>query len=154
MGNLISIAVHCGRGDEIIMGKNSHLFKYETGSPSGGRRCCPDPRGAKCAHTDAARAPGLLGLMCNTIPTQHNGTFMLRDIEDAIRPDDDHMPKTRLVSVENTHNECGGRVLPLSFLGTCCPLRLWPDCSRQTHAMLVPRLAAQPMCACFATPTI
>ena len=46
-----------------------------------------------------------------------DGTFDLTDIESNIRPENDsHQPVTGLICVEDTHNVCGGVVLPLDFL--------------------------------------
>ncbi len=88
MGNLASILVHCGRGDEVIMGHLGHTFLFEAGGIAalGG------------AHT-------------HTIPNQPDGTLKLADIRAAVRPDDVHQPPTRLIVLENTHNRCGGVAL-------------------------------------------
>lgn len=57
-------------------------------------------------------------MSASTIPNHSDGTISIADIEAAIRNRSDslHQPQTRLVCVENTHNICGGRVLPLSYL--------------------------------------
>ena len=85
MGNLAGILAHCGRGDEVIMGKRSHTYLYEGGGIStlGGVHSCQ-------------------------IKEQADGSLALEDVEAAIRPDDEHEPVTRLVEIENTHNACGG----------------------------------------------
>ncbi|RHY30004.1 hypothetical protein DYB32_004701 [Aphanomyces invadans] len=88
MGNLISVGVHCNRGDEVILGNQSHVFKYEGGGVS-----------------------AFLGASMHTVPNQPNGELLVDDIEAAIRADDPHFPRTKLVVVENTHNTCGGRVV-------------------------------------------
>jgi threonine aldolase len=92
MGNLASILSHCQRGDEIIVGRKAHIFKYE-----------------------AAGASTLGGININTIPNQNDGTIKIEDIENAIRPDDVHQPITTLVAIENTHNRCDGVSLTQSF---------------------------------------
>ena len=52
-----------------------------------------------------------------------DGTFDMDAFDSFIRPrDDPHRPWTALVAVENTHNNCGGKVLPLSFLQKVCTL--------------------------------
>ena len=89
MGNLVAILAHCGRGDEVILGKEAHTFRYEAGGIS-----------------------ALGGVHSNQIPNQPDGTLDLEEIREAIRPDDVHHPITRLISLENTHNRCGG--VPLS----------------------------------------
>ncbi|EQC34893.1 hypothetical protein SDRG_07692 [Saprolegnia diclina VS20] len=89
MSNLIAVGAHCQRGDEVILGKKSHIFTYE-----------------------GAGVSAYLGVGMNTVPTQANGNLLAADIESAIRDDDPHYPRTTLVAVENTHNTCGGRVVP------------------------------------------
>ena len=88
MGNLVSIMTHCGRGDEVILGDQSHTFYYEAGGIS-----------------------ALGGIHPHTIPNQPDGTLRLEGIEAAVRPDNVHFPRTRLVCLENTHNRCGGATL-------------------------------------------
>jgi threonine aldolase len=85
MGNLIAMLTHCGRGDEVILGKRAHTFLYEGGGIS-----------------------TLGGVHSAQVWEQADGSLALSDIEAAIRPDDVHAPRTRLVALENTHNRCGG----------------------------------------------
>jgi len=86
MGNLTAILTHCGRGDEVIMGKHSHTFLYEGGGIS-----------------------TLGGVHSSQIPEQPDGSLDLNEIEANLRPpEDDHEPVSRLVEIENTHNRCGG----------------------------------------------
>jgi threonine aldolase len=92
MGNLASILAHCQRGDEVIMGNKAHTFLYEAGGIS-----------------------ALGGIHSCTIPNQDDGTLLLQDIENAIRPDDIHAPISRLLVLENTQNACGGTVLPPEY---------------------------------------
>lgn len=93
MGNLTAILAHCGRGDEVILGDKSHTFLFEAGGIS-----------------------ALGGVHSCQIPNQPDGTLALDDIRAAIRPDDAHYPITRLISLENTHNRCGGTVLPVEYM--------------------------------------
>jgi len=93
MGNLISLLVHCGRGDEVILGDRSHTFFYEQGG---------------CA--------GLGGIHPHTVPNKPDGTLDLSDIEAAIRPDNIHFPRTRLIILENTHNRCSGNPLNIEYM--------------------------------------
>lgn len=88
-GNLCALLAHCQRGDSIIVGDTSHIFHYEQGG-----------------------AAQLGGILPHTIPVQADGTLRLRDIDNAIQPDDEHKPITRLIALENTHNAAGG--IPLS----------------------------------------
>ncbi|KAH8278503.1 hypothetical protein KR018_004126 [Drosophila ironensis] len=94
MGNLLAIMVHCHRrGTEAIVGDLSHIFLYEQGGAS---------------H--------LAGVQLATLKNDPDGTFSLTELRRRIRHDDCHEPITSLVVVENTHNICGGKVVPLSFL--------------------------------------
>ena len=93
MANLVSLLVHCGRGDEVILGDRSHTFFYEQGG---------------CA--------GLGGIHPRTLPNKPDGTLGLRAIEEAIRPDNIHFPRTRLIVLENTHNRCSGSPLTPQYM--------------------------------------
>jgi threonine aldolase len=93
MGNLTSVLSHCGRGDEMILGKDSHIFKYEAGG---------------------AAAYG--GVQPHTIRVLDDGTFDLDELRGAIRPDNPHTPVSRLVCIENTQSFRMGAPLPPSFI--------------------------------------
>jgi len=88
MGNLVATLTHGGRGDEMILGSLSHTFLYEGGA-----------------------AAGLAGIHPHIVSNEPDGTLPIDRIEEAIRGDNVHFPRTRLISLENTHNRCGGRVL-------------------------------------------
>jgi threonine aldolase len=88
MGNLVAILTHCGRGDEIILGTRSHTFLYEAGGSA-----------------------SLGGIHHYAVPNQPDGTLRLDEIVTAIRPENVHAPRTRLICLENTHNRCGGAAL-------------------------------------------
>jgi len=85
MGNLASVLTHCTRGDEAIMGDCAHTFVYEGGGVA-----------------------ALGGVHPHTIPNQPDGTLLIEDIMHAIRADDPHFPRSRLLILENTQNKCGG----------------------------------------------
>lgn len=88
--NLVGIMGHCGRGDEAILGQFWHTYRWEAGGMAVLGSIQPQP----LAH-------------------QPDGTLALEDIRAAIKPDDSHHARTRLVVMENTH---GGRLLPLPYL--------------------------------------
>jgi threonine aldolase len=88
MGNLVCALTHCARGEEMVLGDQSHMFFYEAGGMS-----------------------ALGGIFPHTIPNQPDGTMDLEDIEAAIRSDNIHFPRTRLICLENTHNRCNGSPL-------------------------------------------
>lgn len=84
MGNLVAVMAHCQRGNEMIIGKQSHIFQHEAGSAS-----------------------ALGGVHPNTIEVNADGTLDLDAIRNSIRAlGDEHYPVTRLICLENTH---GGR---------------------------------------------
>jgi threonine aldolase len=93
MGNICSVLAHCGRGDEMILGKQSHIFRYEVGS---------------------AAAYG--GIHPHTLEVSKDGTMDLAAIRAAIREDDEHMPVTRLVCLENTHGGASGAPVSAEYI--------------------------------------
>ncbi len=94
MGNLVALLAHCGRGDDIILGDESHIFHYEQGGAS-----------------------ALGGMVFHTVPTAPNGELPLVAIQGAIRdPGDPHDALPGAICLENTHNRRGGAVLSLDYL--------------------------------------
>jgi threonine aldolase len=93
MGNLVCLLTHCARGEEIILGSFAHTFYFEQGGSA---------------------AVG--GIHPRTLPNQPDGTLTVSDIEGAIRPDNVHFPRTRLIVLENTHNLCGGHPLDIDYM--------------------------------------
>lgn len=94
MSNLTAVLVWCNkRGSEIIVGDNSHMFLYEQGG-----------------------AAQFGGVSMRTVKNLEDGTMNIDEIKSAIREPDIHEPITKVVCIENTHNACGGKVLPISFL--------------------------------------
>lgn len=106
MSNLVAVLTHCQqRGSEIILGSMSHIHVHELGGIS-----------------------QLGGVHHRTVRNLPDGTFDLEELRSLVRPDHSHFPVTTLVCVENTHNMCGGKVLPLDWLdklgATCRQLGL------------------------------
>ncbi len=87
--NLIGLMAHCGRGDEYLVGQLAHTFKYEGGGAAVLGSIQPQP-----------------------LAQQPDGTLLLSDIEGAIKPDDIHFARTRLLALENT---IGGKVIPRAY---------------------------------------
>ena len=86
MANLISVLTHCNRGDEVLLGNKSHIFKYEAGGIS-----------------------AFGGIHSHQLQNNNDGTINIKDIQNNIRNhNDDHYPKTSLMCLENTHNLCYG----------------------------------------------
>ena len=93
MGNLVSVLTHCDRGDEAILGDQSHIFLNEVGGIS-----------------------ALGGVVPHVVPNQPDGTMRISDIEAAVRAENIHYPRTKLLCLENTHNVCSGAALKTSYL--------------------------------------
>lgn len=93
MGNLTSVLTHCARGDEMIVGKDAHIFRYEVAS-----------------------AAMYGGVQPNTLPVQADGTLDLDQIRSAIRGDNAHFPPTRLICLENTQASAFGAPLPVEYV--------------------------------------
>ena len=93
MGNLVSLLAQCGRGDEVILGDQAHTFVNEQGGMA-----------------------ALGGIQPHTLRNRPDGTLDLAEVEAAIRGVNVHYPRTRLVTVENTQNLCGGNPLPPQYM--------------------------------------
>jgi threonine aldolase len=93
MGNLVSLLAQCGRGDEIIVGDQAHTYIYEQGGSA-----------------------ALGGIHSRVVRNQPDGTLDLDEVKAAIRGDNVHFPRTRLITVENTHNRCGGTPLTPEYM--------------------------------------
>ena len=89
MSNQIGVKVHTQPGDELLCDAHCHIYNYEAGGPA--------------VHS---------GVMCRTFDGDY-GVLDVSQLSDAIRPNNDHLARTRLVCLENTHNRGGGRVYPL-----------------------------------------
>ena len=94
--NLIGLLTHCGRGDEYLVGQEAHTYKYEGGGAAVLGSIQPQP-----------------------LPQQPDGSLALADIAAAIKPDDVHFARTRLLALENT---IGGRVLGRNYLDAATAL--------------------------------
>jgi threonine aldolase len=94
MGNLVSLLAQCGRGDEVIVGDQAHTYVYEQGGMA-----------------------ALGGIHPRVLRNPPDGTLDLDEIVAAIRdPHNPHFPKSRLITVENTHNRCGGAPLTVEYM--------------------------------------
>ncbi|MDB5752648.1 MAG: ltaE [Ramlibacter sp.] len=89
-GNLCAILAHCQRGDEYIVGQMQHCYRWEGGGAAVFGSVQPQP-----------------------LEQQADGSLALADIEAAIKPDDPHFARSRLLALENT---LGGKVLPMDYL--------------------------------------
>jgi threonine aldolase len=90
--NLAALMAHCGRGDEYLVGQEAHTYKYEQGGAAVLGSIQPQP-----------------------LENEPDGTIPLERIARAIKPDDAHFARTRLLALENT---MGGRVLPVGYVSS------------------------------------
>jgi threonine aldolase len=88
--NLLGVMSHCERGDEYVVGQQAHTYKYEGGG-----------------------AAVLASIQPQPLEFEADGTLDLDRVAGAIKPDDAHFARTRLLCLENTQ---GGKVLPLDYL--------------------------------------
>lgn len=98
-GNLIALLTHAPRGSEVIVGDKAHIVLYEQAGMS-----------------------ALGGIMPHPLPVQEDGTLLLDDIEHAIRGDNDHFPRTKLVTIENTQGTVGAVPLSPEYTGKVADL--------------------------------
>ncbi len=88
--NLLALLSHCQRGDEYIVGQQAHTYKYEAGGAAVLGSIVPQP-----------------------LDFSADGSLDLEKVKQAIKPDDPHFARTRLLALENT---VSGKVLPMSYL--------------------------------------
>ena len=88
--NLCGILAHCQRGDEYIVGHKAHTYLWEGGGAAVLGSVQPQP-----------------------LNHQADGSLAIDDIEAAIKPDDAHFARTRLLALENT---LGGKLMPMTYI--------------------------------------
>lgn len=103
MSNQIGVKVHTQPGDELICEAGCHIFNYEQ-----------------------AGYVQLSGVAARPVPGRF-GVLEVSQLEGLIRPADDHLPRTRLLCLENTHNRGGGKIIPHDNVESICR---W---ARQNH---------------------
>ena len=89
MSNQICVKTHTQPGDELLCDAGCHIYNFEAGGPA-----------------------VLSGVTCRTLDGDY-GVLDVSQLSDKVRPGNDHLVRTRLVCLENTHNRGGGRVYPL-----------------------------------------
>lgn len=130
MGNLLALLTHCQRGEEVIVGGQSHIYLNEAGGMAalGGMQACP-------------------------LKNQSGGTLALDDILASIRAEDVHHPTTRLICLENTQNICGGVPLTAAYtravgdLAHSHNLRLHLDGARIFNSAVAQNVSAKELAA-------
>jgi threonine aldolase len=127
--NLLALMAHCERGDEYLCGQQAHNYKFEGGGAAVLGSIQPQP-----------------------LLNQVDGTIALADIEAAIKPDDIHFARTRLLSLENT---IGGKVIPQSYLADAQALafhrglKIHLDGARVANAAVAQNIAISEITAHF-----
>jgi threonine aldolase len=96
MSNLIAVRLHCKPGDEMICEVDCHVYNYEQGGYA-----------------------QLNGVAVRTVQGDQ-GVMTAEQLVNLVRPSDAHQVRTRLVSLENTHNRGGGRILPYDNVEAIC----------------------------------
>ena len=96
MSNLVGVRVHCRPGDEMICEAGCHIFNYEQSG---------------YAQINGVAARPVEG---------HHGVMQIEQIRGLIRPTNPHQVRTRLVTLENTHNRGGGKIFPYENVEAIC----------------------------------
>jgi threonine aldolase len=138
MSNQIAIRVHCGPGDEFICEAGCHVLNYEQ---------------AAYAQISGVAAQPIEGEF---------GVLQPEQLIDRIRPDNDHCPRTRMLTLENTHNRGAGRIQPYGVVEQICGwahehgLTTHLDGARLLNAVVATGIAADrwashfdTVCICF-----
>jgi threonine aldolase len=124
MTNQIAVRIHCKPGDELLCEAGCHIFNYEQGAFA-----------------------QLSGVVANPIPGEH-GVLRRAQLEGLIRPDNEHLVRTRLVCLENTHNRGAGKIQPYAVVEDICGwahehgLRTHLDGARLFNAVAATDIAA------------
>lgn len=127
--NLLALLGHCARGDEFIVGRRAHSYKYEGGGSASLGSIHPHP-----------------------LEFEPDGTLDLDSVAAAVRPDNVHYPRTTLVCLENTQD---GQVLPLDYLNAAkrltgeLALRMHLDGARIFNAAVKQRVPVRDICQHF-----
>ncbi|MCB8968962.1 MAG: low-specificity L-threonine aldolase [Ardenticatenaceae bacterium] len=92
MGNLTAILTHATRGDEAIVGQDSHTYLWEAGGMA-----------------------TLGGIVPHPLPTDAFGRMELAQVKQSVRSDDPHLPHSRLILVENSYGDKNGYPIPPDY---------------------------------------
>ncbi len=129
MTNQIGVHTSTNRGEEALLHEGSHIFVYEAGAPA-----------------------MLSGVQLRTLPGA-DGILSPQTIRAAVRPEDVHFPRSRLLCLENTHNTAGGKVFPLQDFAAAATtarelgLRVHLDGARLFNAQAATGIPAREWCA-------
>jgi threonine aldolase len=136
MTNQIAIRLHCRPGDEFLCETNCHIYNYEQGAFA-----------------------QLSGVVARTVEGAY-GVVTAEQLQDLIRPENEHMVRTRLICLENTHNRGAGRIQPLNVVSEVCAwahdngLRCHLDGARLFNAVVATGIEAHRWAGHFDTVSI
>jgi threonine aldolase len=136
MTNQIAVRIHCKPGDELLCESGCHIYNYEQGAFA-----------------------QLSGVVARTVEGQ-SGVLELDQLRGLIRPANEHLVRTRLVCLENTHNRGAGRVQPYETVGKICQwahdngLRTHLDGARLFNAVAATGIAAADWAQHFETVSV
>jgi len=136
MSNQIAVRLHCRPGEEIVCESGCHIYNYEQGG-----------------------AAQLSGVSTRCVTGQF-GVLQLEQLQGLVRPENEHLVRTRLVALENTHNRGGGKVFPYENLLAICTwakqegLRSHLDGARLFNAVVASGIPAGQWAAPFDTVSI
>jgi threonine aldolase len=124
MSNQVGVRLHCSPGDEFICEAGCHIYNYEQGAFA-----------------------QLSGIVARTVNGEY-GVLLPEQLRDLIRPDNEHLVRTRLMCLENTHNRGSGRIQPYDVVAAICDwahengLRTHLDGARLFNAAVASGIAA------------
>lgn len=136
MSNLIGVMLHGGRGDEFLCETGCHIFNYEQSG---------------YAQIGGLAARPVAG---------EDGVLRLEHVEGLIRPVNDHLVRTRMLCLENTHNRGGGRIQPYAEVRRLCDwaheqgLTTHLDGARLWNAAVATGVPLADWAACFDTVSV
>lgn len=136
MSNQIAVRIHCKPGDEFLCESGCHIYNYEQGAFA-----------------------QLSGVVARTFDGEQ-GVLTVDQLKGTVRPWNDHLVRTRMVCLENTHNRGAGRVQPfdvvkeISDWGRSEGLRVHLDGARLMNAVAASGIAADRWCDLFDTVSI
>src|ERR687891_2372635 len=129
MTNQIGVQVNTNRAEEVLLHEGSHIFVYEAGAPA-----------------------LLSSVQLRTLPGE-NGVIDPETVHAAVRPENVHFPRSRLLCLENTHNTSGGKVFPLEDFAAVATtakelgLKVHLDGARLFNAQVATGVPASEWCA-------
>lgn len=136
MTNQVAVRLHCRPGDEMICDEGCHIFNYEQGAF------------AQLSQVVARTVPGRYGVMS------------LDQVTGLVRPDNEHATRSRLLTLENTHNRGGGTILPYENVRQLCDwarskgLRTHLDGARFFNAVVASGIPARQWAELFDTVSV